>query len=203
MRRWWLWAALGTALLLVASQQTWACGSWQDPVLGSTRVEASGTQVAGTLTAGALLAGAALLAGLVGSRPVRLAAAVCLAAGAVLAGIPTVLTLLGPGSAVEEVARQRPGATTVSVQIEAATTSLWPWVGLVAAALVLTSALLCLLHWLHPTGPRSAGVPGASSGVGPEGADETSQGASTARRRSRPRDPWDDLTQGHDPTVED
>lgn len=200
MSRWWLWAALGATLLLIASQQTWATGTWQDPVLGRTRVATSGAEVSGTLTAGALLAGAALLAGLVGSRPVRLVAACCLAGGAVLAGVPAGRTLLAPGPAVEEMARERPGAATVTAGVEDATATLWPALGLVAAALVMVGALLCVGQWLRG---RSTSPGAAAPGVTGQPADGPDGTGARRTRPARPSDPWDDLTRGHDPTVED
>ncbi|USQ78320.1 Trp biosynthesis-associated membrane protein [Ornithinimicrobium faecis] len=196
MKRWWLWAGLGVMLLLIAAQQIWARGTWQDPVLGTTVVEATGSEVAGTLTAGALLAGAALLAGLVGSRPVRLAAAVCLAGGALLAGLPAVLTLGDPGEPLGQIARQRPGAASLSVHIDDPTTTLWPWLALGAAVLVLLGAVLCVLRWFDTGASRSPGGGAAATGTTPPG-------VSSTRRRERPRDPWDDLTHGQDPTVDD
>ncbi|WP_109471471.1 Trp biosynthesis-associated membrane protein [Ornithinimicrobium cavernae] len=187
MRRWWLWAALGAALLLVSSQQTWVTGTVQDPVLGASVVEASGTQAGSTLTAGALLAGAALLAGLVGSRPVRLAAGICLAGGAVLAGLPALRSLSSPQAVARAVAADRPGAAGQSIRIDDAAATLGPWVGLLAALLVLAGAVLCLLWWVRAPRPATGAEP---TGGAP-------------RRSTRPRDPWDDLTHGQDPTVED
>lgn len=202
MKRWWLWAALGAALLLIASQQTWATGTWQDPVLGRTRVSVSGAAVSGTLTAGALLAGAALLAGLVGSRPVRLAAAVCLAGGAVLAGLPAVTTLLGPGVAVEQLARERPGGATVSAGVEDATASLWAGLGLLGALLILVGALLCVGQWLQGRTVRTSTGPLSDAAEQPTG-DPDGSSLDRGSRPARPSDPWDELTRGHDPTVDD
>lgn len=189
MKRWWLWAALGAALLLVSSGQTWASGTFHDPVIGTTLVEVSGTQAGATLTAGALLAGAAVLAGLVGSRPVRAVAAVCLAGGALLAGLPALTGLLRPQDAVAAVAADRPGATGLTVQVTDAAPTLWPWVGLIGALLVLAGALLCAMHWLRsPAGPRATGSDSARR---------------VASRPARPTDAWDDLSQGRDPTLGD
>lgn len=188
MRRWWLWAALGAALLLVSSGQTWVSGTFHDPVIGATLITVTGTQTGATLTAGALLAGAAVLAGLVGSRPVRAVAAVCLAGGALLAGLPALTGLLSPREAVEAVAADRPGATGLTVQITDAAPTLWPWVGFIGALLILVGALLCALNWLGSPGPRAAG------------SDSAPQAAS---RPERPTDAWDDLSQGRDPTLGD
>lgn len=203
MKRWWLWAALGAALLLITSQQTWASGTWQDPVLGRTRVVVSGAEISGTLTAGALLAGAALLAGLVGSRAVRLVAALCLAGGAVLAGVPAVNTLVAPAPVVEHLARERPGAATVSAGVEDATATLWPGLGLVGVLLVLLGALLCVGQWLQGRTPRARASTAVSDAAGqpPEDPDRNSQ--ARAPQPARPNDPWDELTRGHDPTADD
>ncbi|MCK0113828.1 Trp biosynthesis-associated membrane protein [Ornithinimicrobium sp. F0845] len=188
MRRWWLWAALGVALLLVGSGQTWATGTAVDSVLGGTRIEATGTQAGATLVAGALLAGAALLAGLVGTRPVRLASALCLAAAALLAGLPAIRSLTDPAEVITQVAADLPGLVAADLLIEDAAATIWPWVALIGAAAVLLGAGLCLLTWLR--GPST------------EGADRAS-GAAADRRSERPTDAWDDLSRGHDPTVED
>ena len=158
MRRWWALAALGTALLLVSSGQTWASGTAADPVLGATRIQATGAQAGSTLTAGALLAGAALLAGLVGTRPVRLAAALCLAGGGVLAGLPVIRTLADPGAVAEAVAADRPGAVGLTPQIQDAGTTLWPWLAALGAVLVLLGALLCALLWFRAQPPAATGT---------------------------------------------
>lgn len=196
MKRWWLWAALGTALLLISSGQAWVSGTWNDPVIGATRITVTGTQAGATLTAGALLAGAAVLAGLVGSRPVRLAAAWCLAGGSGLAALPALRSLLRPQGAVEAVAADRPGATGLTVQATGTTITAWPWVALLGALLVLLGALLCGLHWWHT--PRR-GATGARGGErdGQDGAQ------SSSTREPRPTDAWDDLSHGRDPTVDD
>ncbi|NLG21647.1 MAG: hypothetical protein GX555_09510 [Actinomycetales bacterium] len=188
MRRWWLWVALGAALLLVSSGQTWVTGTAVDSVLGGTRIEVTGTQAGATLLAGALLAGAALLAGLVGSRPVRLASAVCLAAAAALAGLPAIRSLSAPQDAVAQVAADLPGIITTAIRIEDAAVTAWPWVALAGAAAVLAGAVLCLVSWLRGGSEESADGSGRRSASRP------------AERRS---DPWEDLSRGHDPTVED
>lgn len=220
MRRWWVLAALGTALLLVSSGQTWASGTAADPVLGATRIQATGAQAGSTLTAGALLAGAALLAGLVGTRPVRLAAALCLAGGGVLGGLPVIRTLADPGAVAAAVAADRPGAAGLTLQIEDAGATFWPWVGALGAVLVLLGAILCALGWLRPpqsdatrsgadlpAEPRGstdgASTNGASTDRATGGAPEGSPADPAQRRGQRSNDAWDDLSRGDDPTVDD
>lgn len=188
MRRWWLWAVLGVALLLVSSGQTWVTGTVVDPVLGGTQVRATGSAAGGTLVAGALLAGAALLAGLVGSRPVRLASAVCLAGGALLAGVPAARSLVSPGDVAAQVAAELPGSVSSTVLIEDAAASPWPWVALLGAVLVLAGGVLRLLDALR--------VPTA-------GEDERAAEARATRREQRPADPWEELSRGQDPTLDD
>lgn len=224
MRRWWVLAALGTALLLVCSGQTWVTGTATDPVLGATRIEATGAQAGGTLTAGALLAGAALLAGLVGTRPVRLAAAACLAGGGVLAGVPVSRSLLSPGAVAEAVAADRPGAAGLTMRVEDAAPTLWPWIGLLGALLVLLGALLCALVWFRPQSPEAAqqgresdsgsrrevdvltdsGSKATDSGSSAEsGVSRAATDAGPGRARGqRSNDAWDDLSRGDDPTVD-
>ena len=184
-------------ILLISSQQTWTTGTWRDPVLGSSLVQATGTEVAGTLTAGALLAGAALLAGLVGARPVRLVAAVCLAGGAVLAGLPAVLSLSNPSQTLEQIVSTRPGATSLSVSVEDPSTTLWPWLALVAVLLILVGAVLCGLRWARNDPTRADRTDRSDT------ARRTARPTDGPSRRERPRDPWDDLTRGTDPTVDD
>lgn len=187
MRRWWLWVALGVAVLLVCSGRTWVTGTAVDAALGGTRVEATGPEAGATLVAGALLAGAALLAGLVGTRPVRLASAACLAAAAVLAGLPVIRSLSAPGAVVADVAGDLPGVITTAVRIEDAAVTAWPWVALLGVLAVLAGSVLCLV----------AAVGGSQQAR--DGEQEASGARSTARRA----DPWDDLSRGHDPTVGD
>lgn len=186
-RRWWVWAAIGAALLLVGSTQTWVRGTVTDPVLGASLVEATGAQAASTLMAGALLAGAALLAGLVGARPVRLVAAACLAGAGVLAGLPAIRALAAPAEVARGVASDLPGQLGSAIQVDDAAATVWAVVGLVGAVLVLVGGLLCLVTWFRAAGHRSGGQPVPSANT----------------RRERQADPWDDLTHGHDPTVDD
>lgn len=188
MRRWWLWGALGAALLLIGSGQTWVRGTWQDPVIGTSLIEATGTQTGATLTAGALLAGAAVLAGLVGSRPVRLVAAVCLAGAAVLAGLPALTALLAPERVVEAVVADLPGATGLTIRASDAAATLWPWLGLLGALLLLVAAVLCALQWRRLPHPGGTGGPA---------------GRQPAAPRPRPADAWEDLSRGRDPTLDD
>lgn len=187
-----MWAGLGVALLLVGSGQTWVTGTAVDSVLGGTRVEVSGSQAGTTLVAGSLLAGAALLAGLVGTRPVRLAAALCLMAASVLAGLPALRALTAPRDVVAAVAADRPGVVTTGLRIEDAATTGWPWVALVGAVAVLLAGVLCVLMWLRT--PPADGPDADGTEAGPGG---------TTRRVERPSDPWEDLSRGHDPTLED
>lgn len=187
MRRWWLWGALGAAVLLVSSGQTWVTATWQDPVVGASLIEVTGTQGGATLTAGALLAGAAVLAGLVGSRAVRWVAAGCLTGGAVLAGLPALRSVLDPAGVAEGIAADRPGATGLTVEVTDAAATLWPWVGLLGALLVLVGAVLCAVH--RAGAPR----PGTAAAAAPGGAGD---------RGPRPADAWDDLSHGRDPTVD-
>lgn len=186
-RRWWVWAAIGAALLLVGSTQTWVRGTVTDPVLGASLVEATGAQAASTLMAGALLAGAALLAGLVGARPVRLVAAACLTGAGLLAGLPAIRALTSPADVARDVASDLPGQLGSAIQVDDAAATVWAVVGLVGAVLVLVGGLLCLVTWFRAAGHRSGGQPVPSANT----------------RRERQADPWDDLTHGHDPTVDD
>lgn len=183
---WWLWAVLGTVVLLIAAQRAWVTGSWEDPVLGRTALSATGAQVGATLTAGALLSGAAFLAGLVGSRPVRLVAGVCLAGGAVLAGLPALRALAEPAGVLQQQAREAPGSATASVLATDATATVWPWVALVAGLLVLASSVLCLLRWRRDRQGATGARPVGESAVRP----------------ARAVDAWDELTRGEDPTLD-
>lgn len=186
-RRWWLAALAGALLVFVGSQQIWVTGSWQDPVLGTSALEVTGSQAGGTLTAGALLAGAALLAGLVGSRPVRLAAAVCLAGGAALVSGPALRAVTDPGGVGQDLVAEQPGAAGLTVEVLDATATAWPWLALGGAVLILLGALGAALWWWLSAPSRTS----------------TATQRAGRPRQARPVDPWDQLTRGDDPTVDD
>lgn len=186
MKRWWLLVALGVLVVLIGAGRTWVSGTVTDPVLGGTIVQASGTATGATLVAGGLLAGAALLAGLVGSRPVRLAASLCLAAAAVLVALPAGRALTSASDVVADAAADLPGAVTTGHSVSQVATTIWPWLGLVAALLILAGAAASLVVWSRGAGQR----------------DERAA-RQQASRREPVRDDWDDLSRGYDPTIED
>lgn len=230
MRRWWLLAALGVAVLLIGSGQEWVGGRVVDPVLGATTVSVPGTEAGSTLMAGALLAGAAVLAGLVGARPVQVVAGLCLLGAAALTGAPGLQAVSDPSGVVQEAASGLPAYAGASVvTTEAATGTIWPWLALAAAVLVALSGLALLVRALGPASRRhtstttapagatgsEAGATGSEAGATGSGATSSeagstgSKGEPTGSQVREPRtgaarqDAWDELTRGGDPTLDD
>lgn len=194
MRRWWLLAALGGAVLLIGSSQEWVGGRVVDPVLGTTTLSVTGTEAGRTLVAGALLAGASVLGGLVGARPVRVVAGLCLLGAAVLTGQPALRSLTDPDAVVADAAASLPAYAGASVvTTEAAGATAWPWLALAGAVLLTLGGLALLVRTVRGTDTARAAPDSAAS------ADRAGAAGTGAARQ----DAWDELTRGEDPTLED
>ena len=181
-----LLALLGAGGLLVAGLRPWVSGAVDDPVLGATRIEATGAQVAPGLSALALTIAAAAVAVVATGRVARVVALVAWAGALVTAAALTVRVLADPSAALGPAAAARVGRTGSVESVAAATP--WPWVALAAlvvSAAALGAAVLGLRRWTGLS--RRYEVPSDSDdAVGPRG--------------ERVSSAWDELSAGRDPT---
>ncbi|MEV5428820.1 TIGR02234 family membrane protein [Streptomyces sp. NPDC052701] len=182
-----LCGALGAAVALLATRQTWSRGT-ATVAGGAFPLTARGSDVTGVPAALAVVGLAALVAVFAVRRAGRLVVAALLAlsgAGAVLAA------LLGAvdRSALDEKAAEASGDTSATVG--ALTHTAWPYVAAAGGALILLAGLLALRYgrlWPAMSGRYER------------------DGAPRPRRRARPVDPdrpeelWKALDRGEDPT---
>ena len=173
------------ALLIGLSTLTWASGAARD-VLSRGVVDVSGGAAAPGVVGLAVVCVVALLGLMTGGRVIRAVSAVVLVLAALGALALTALVALRPVEAVADaVAREL--ARTTSPATTGATTP-WVWVALAVALLLVAGAVLAALSC------RSwAGLPGRYE--------------RGSRPRSGPRGEvrtvWDELSEGHDPTLRD
>ncbi len=181
-----LLALLGAGGLLVSGLRPWVSGAVDDPVLGATRISATGAEVAPGLSALALVLAAAAVAVVATGRVARAVALLVWAATVAGSALLTVRVIADPAGVLGPVAAARVGRTG-SVESVAHATA-WPWVALGALALALVAlgaAAKGSRGWAGPS--RRYEVPGAEEHVaGPRGERVTSD--------------WDELSAGRDPT---
>ncbi|WP_151772788.1 TIGR02234 family membrane protein [Streptomyces abyssomicinicus] len=182
--------ALGAAVALLASRQTWAEGS-AEVAGGAFPLTATGSDVTGAPAALAIVG----LASLVAVFAVRRAGRVLVAALLALCGAGTVAAALfgvADRAALDEKAAQVSGDASAAVTGLSHTS--WPYAAAFGGALILTAGLLAL--WRGSRWPgmsaryeRGAGVPRPrrAEGAAPAGPE-------------RPEDMWKALDRGEDPT---
>ncbi|MFF3752152.1 TIGR02234 family membrane protein [Streptomyces sp. NPDC002018] len=189
--------AVGAAVALIASGQTWAEGTAAVGG-GSVPLDANGRDVTGVPAALAVVGLAALVAVFAVRRAGRLLVAALLAlsgAGAALAAF------LGASdsSALDELAARTTGDTAATV--DGLSHTAWPYVTAAGGVLILLTGVLALLYgrqW-----PAMSGRYERAGGAGSGGS------AGRAGRRApvvdpdRPEDLWKALDRGEDPTGED
>lgn len=165
--------ALGIALVATAPA-TWVRGrTWT--ALADVEVSVAGSQAAPVVAAAGILVVAAALALAMARRAAAVAAAVVVVVGAVLAAVGAVTVLADPG-AVAAAGAQR--AVGVGVGVTGVGTTAAPWVVLVVAVLAGLAGVVA--------GTASRGWPTGTRHEAPAAA--------------APRDEWEALTVGMDPT---
>ncbi|MBB2891333.1 Trp biosynthesis-associated membrane protein [Flexivirga oryzae] len=171
--------ALAVILMIAANTRTWVSGSVTDAVLQQAHTTASGGKAAPALLASALVGAAAVLATLTTGRIPRWIAAVI----TLLAGVVSVVVVLAPvrhpGSVLGDVATTMTGHT--GDRNIAASLTVWPWMALLGAVLLVLTGVLAIL--------------GARTWSGLSNRYDA-PGASAVRARSD----WDMLSDGEDPT---
>ena len=177
-------------LLLLSGSRTWVTGTLSDAVLANTKVSVGGSSAAPVLTAGALVGAAAVIAVLTAGRVARSIAALLAGMAGVIALVAAIGVIRDPSQAVEAMAAGSTGRTG-DFDAEGMLT-LWPWVGVGGAVLLIATGVLASLGGRRWSGLSSKyDAPGAG----------TTQTAGTAGTRKTSA--WDQLTEGTDPTQDD
>lgn len=179
-----LLALLGAGVLLASGSRTWVTGTVNDAVLGASRISGTGTQVASGVVALALAAAAAGIASTTSGPVVRRVTLALLALAAAGEAFFTARVLLDPSGVLGSVAAASTGRTG-RVETHAVPT-VWPWIALVAVALLLTAA--------------AGGWVGSRRWQGLGARYETPGADATGPRGQRVASDWDRLDAGEDPT---
>lgn len=182
-----LLGAVGAAVVLLASGQTWAEGAAEVPG-GALPLDAEGRDVTGAPAALAIVGLAALVAVFAVRRAGRLLVAALLALSGAGAAVTALLGAAG-GAALDEKAADMTGDAA------AAATSLthtsWPYVTAAGGLLILVAGLLAL--WCGRQWP-------AMSGRYERDGSPRARKAPAAPDPDRPEDLWKALDRGEDPT---
>lgn len=176
--------ALPALLLLLAASRTWLTGRSADPLLGGGAVSATGSQVAPGVVALGAVAVVALVATLTAGPRLRRVSAAVVPLSALGALVLTLRPLLDPEGALGRVAAAGLGRTG-EVRTTAAV-SVWAWVALAAAALLLAASPVAVVaagRWAGLSSRFEAPRADAPSGRRPH------------------RSTWDEVTEGRDPTL--
>lgn len=168
-------------LLLLSGSRTWVTGTISDAVLANTTVSVGGSSAAPVLTAGALVGAAAVIAVLTAGRLARSIAALLAGLAGAIALIAAVGVIRDPTGSAKAAAAGSTGRTG-DIAAQGALT-FWPWVGAGGALLLIATGILAYLG-----GRRWSGLSSKYDAPGAQ-----------ARKVS----PWDQLTQGADPTEDD
>lgn len=212
-RGWLLVGAIGIVAVFFAGTQTWVAGLVPADPVGAVEVEATGTEVSRLVTAAALMTGAGLLGGLIGSRPVRIFAGLVLVGGGVLAAVAAIDVIQDPAGAVAPFVAERTGVSGGGIDPAHTLESTgWPIAALSASLCIVGAGIL---RWWSPLSaadrnrqrrisagaPTSSSTGGAVGGQAPAGSDAVIDDPRPAAA-GRPADPWQELSEGRDPTTE-
>ncbi|MFD5425083.1 TIGR02234 family membrane protein [Streptomyces sp. NPDC127084] len=182
-----LLGAVGAAVVLLASGQTWAQGA-ADAVGGTIPLKADGRDVTGVPAALAVVGLAALVAVFAVRRAGRLLVSALLALSGAGAALAAFLGADGSGT-LDEQARRTTGTSDAAA--EALTHTVWPYVTAGGGLLILIAGLLALRY--------GTSWPAMSGRYEREGAAprKARQGAADP---DRPEELWKALDRGEDPT---
>ncbi|MDN5766388.1 MAG: Trp biosynthesis-associated membrane protein [Humibacillus sp.] len=179
---------LPAVALLGLATRPWASGRARD-VLTSGVTEVSGSTAAPGMVGVALVAVVALLGMMTGGRVIRAVSAAVLVVAAVGALAFTAMVVAQPVQAVGEAVARQLARTTAPETV--ASTTVWAWLGLVAAVLLTVGAVAASVSsrsWAGLSSRYERAAKPASGERGPRG---------------QVRTPWDELSEGGDPTLRD
>lgn len=180
---------VGAAVALLAGSRSWLTVVVQDPLAGSGRLHPDGRSVAALVPAAGLVALAASVAAVTMRRIGRQVAALLLVAAGGAIGSATVRVLVDPRGAAEEALRRATGRTG-DVSATAQVSGPWPWLAMVAAALVALAGAIAIV--------RGRAWSGLSERYDAPGSPPA--GEPTPPALEEGDDAWDALSRGEDPT---
>lgn len=193
-----LLGAAGSAVVLIASGQTWAEGS-AVVAGGSVSLDAGGRDVTGVPAALAVVGLAALVAVFAVRTGGRLLVSTLLALSGAGAAVAALIGA-SDSAALDDKAARTTGDTAAT--IGALTHTAWPYVTAAGGLLILLAGLLALrygTHWPTMSGRYERdGTPRAARGRKP--ATRPAKAAAPAVDPDRPEDIWKALDRGEDPT---
>lgn len=181
-------ALTGAALVLLAAGRIWAQGR-VDGLAGVVPVSITGRQAQPVLPALALIAGAAGMVLAICGPVVRWLAAAALVLAGAGASAAAVVLASDAGRLLQPAASRLSGITGSAILHSEL--SPWPWVAVVAGALVLLSGCWAML----------AGAAWAAVGRRYQRPEDRASAAAAAT--DDPAAAWDALTRGEDPTTTD
>ena len=173
------------ALLLGLTTRTWASGESRD-VLSRAVTEVTGGAAAPGVVRLCGVCVVALLGLMTGGRVIRAVSAGVLVLSAVGAAIMTLFVVLRPVTTVADAVARELARTTAPAATGSST--VWAWLAAAAAVLLALGAVLAAASsrsWAGLSGRYDRGAKPAS---GPRGEVRTT---------------WDELSEGHDPTLRD
>lgn len=176
---------LPAALLLGLTTRTWATGESRD-VLSRAVTEVTGGAAAPGIVGLCAVCVVALLGLMTGGRVIRAVSAGVLVLSAVGAALMTLFVALRPVTTVANAVARELARTTAPAAT--GTSTVWAWLAVVVAALLAVGAALATTasrSWAGLSGRYERGAKPAS---GPRGEVRTT---------------WDELSEGHDPTLRD
>ncbi len=176
--------AVPALVLLLAATRTWLTGRSAEPLLGGGAVSATGSQLAPGVAALAAVAVVALVATLTAGPRLRRVSAVVIVLSALGAFGLAVVPLLDPEAALGRVAAAGLGRT--GEVRTSASVSVWAWVAVLAAALLVVASPVAVVaagRWAGLSSRFEAPQPDAPTLV------------------TGPRSMWDEVSEGRDPTT--
>ncbi|GAB3882820.1 Trp biosynthesis-associated membrane protein [Terrabacter terrigena] len=183
------WATLvvlvPAVLLLGLTTRTWASGESRD-VLSRAVTEVSGGAAAPGVVGLCAVCVVALLGLMTGGRVIRAISAGVLVLAALGAALMTLFVALRPVTTVADAVARELARTTAPAAT--GTTTVWAWLAVATAGLLAVGAVLTAASsrsWAGLSGRYERGTKPAS---GPRGEVRTT---------------WDELSEGHDPTLRD
>ena len=187
-------------VLLADTTRPWATGSSGD-VLSTSVVEVTGSAAAPGAIALTVVVAAGVLALMTGGRVIRTVASVVMVLAALGACAIVLAVAVRPRETVASALASAQGRTTAPDATGVATT--WAWVGVAASVALVAAAVLAAVssrQWSglaarYEIAPEAGGLPRAG---GPEVESRDASGP-----RGQVRTTWDELTEGHDPTLHD
>ncbi|GAB2771883.1 hypothetical protein GCM10027039_36500 [Terrabacter koreensis] len=176
---------LPAALLLGLTTRTWATGESRD-VLSRAVTEVTGGAAAPGVVGLCAVCVVALLGLMTGGRVIRALSAGVLVLSAVGAALMTLFVALRPVTTVTDAVARELARTTAPAAT--GTSTVWAWLAVVVAALLAVGAALATASSRSWAGLSGRYERGAKPASGPRGEVRTT---------------WDELSEGHDPTLRD